>query len=243
MKLSRPTLALAVPFALLLTAACGSEPPGDVAAAPAAGTASPQAAAAGGEGGELPPGHPPIDFQAGGASLPSGHASSGSGGAAADGAAAASGGGLDWAVPAGWVSEPPANSMRRAQYRISGAGGDAECVVFYFGAGQGGDAQSNAERWASQFQNADGSPAMDTMKTRRASAGGREVLYVEARGTYDPGMMSGGAGGPKPGYALLGAVVQGPDANWFFKLTGPAAIVEAQRQAFEAMVGSVQPAT
>ena len=31
--------------------------------------------------------------------------------------------------------------MRRAQYRISGSGGDAECVVFYFGPGQGGDAR------------------------------------------------------------------------------------------------------
>jgi hypothetical protein len=155
---------------------------------------------------------------------------------------AGGGGALDWAVPAGWVSEPPANEMRRAQYRIAGAAGDAECVVFYFGPGQGGDAQSNAERWASQFKNADGTPAMDTMKTRAATVGGREVLYVEAHGAYDPGMMSGGSGGPKPGYALLGAVVQGGDANWFFKLTGPAATVEAQRAAFESLVGSIQPA-
>jgi hypothetical protein len=55
-------------------------------------------------------------------------------------------------------------------------------------------------------------------------------------------MMTGGAVEQKPGYALLGAIVEGPDANWFFKLTGPAATVDAQRQAFEAMVGSLRPA-
>jgi hypothetical protein len=41
--------------------------------------------------------------------------------------------------------------MRRAQYKVPGPAGAGECVVFYFGPGQGGDAQSNAERWASQF--------------------------------------------------------------------------------------------
>jgi hypothetical protein len=141
-------------------------------------------------------------------------------------------------VPDGWVPEPPANNMRRAQYRVPGPGGEGECVVFYFGAGQGGDAQANAARWAAQFKGADGAPATATMKTRTGNVGGMEVLYVEARGAYDPGMMAGGTGGPKPGYALLGAVVAGPESNWFFKLTGPERTVEAQRAAFEAMLGS-----
>jgi hypothetical protein len=40
---------------------------------------------------------------------------------------------------------------------------------------------------------------------------------------------------------LLGAVAPGPDANWFFKLTGPDKTVTAQRDAFIGMVKSLKP--
>jgi len=43
-----------------------------------------------------------------------------------------------------------------------------------------------------------------------------------------------------PGHMLLGAVATGPDANWFFKLTGPQATVEAQNEAFLGMVRSLK---
>ena len=45
---------------------------------------------------------------------------------------------------------------------------------------------------------------------------------------------------PKPGQMLLGAIAEGPDANWFFKLTGPEATLEAQREAFEGMILSLR---
>jgi hypothetical protein len=131
--------------------------------------------------------------------------------------------------------------MRRAQYRVPGKGGDAECAVFYFGAGQGGDAMSNATRWAGQFKRADGSPALDTMKTSNMTVGSRSVLLVEVAGTYDGGMtMTAEPSTPKPGYALLGAIVEGPDANWFFKLTGPEATIASQRDAFLSLLQSLK---
>jgi hypothetical protein len=130
--------------------------------------------------------------------------------------------------------------MRRAQYRVPGPGGDGECYVFYFGPGQGGTPMANAERWASQFADEKGQPAMAAMKTRTEKVGGADVLFVETRGTFMSGGMMGDQVVAKPGSALLGAVVEGPDANWFFKLTGPEATVSAQRAAFETMVRSVQ---
>jgi hypothetical protein len=39
---------------------------------------------------------------------------------------------------------------------------------------------------------------------------------------------------------LLGAIARGPDANWFFKATGPQKTLEANRAAFEAMVRSLR---
>ena len=147
---------------------------------------------------------------------------------------------IAWEVPAGWVSVPPSSTMRRAQYRVPGQGGDAECAVFYFGPGQGGDPQSNAERWAAQFLGPDGQPGTAKMTTSELAANGVKVLFVETKGTYMAGAMAGGPGTAVPGQALLGAIAEGPDANWFFKMTGPAATVEAQRAAFEGMLKSLK---
>ncbi len=148
---------------------------------------------------------------------------------------------LAWTVPRGWIEEKPASAMRRAQYRVPGESGDGECVVFYFGPGQGGDPISNAARWAEQFSLADGSPAHATMKTSEIEVGELKVVMVEVAGTYKGGMtMTSAPASPKPGYRLLGAVAPGPDANWFFKLTGPDATVNGQRGAFTSMVSSLR---
>jgi hypothetical protein len=146
---------------------------------------------------------------------------------------------LTWSVPAGWSTEMPANTMRRAQYAVNGAGGKAECVVFYFGPGQGGDASSNVNRWASQFTLADGTPAAAAMKTSTLKVGDIDVTLVEVTGTYSAGMMGGAAAAPMPNHMLLGAVATGADANWFFKLTGPESTVQEQRAAFDGMLRSL----
>jgi hypothetical protein len=130
--------------------------------------------------------------------------------------------------------------MRRAQYRIPGPGGPAECAVFYFGPGQGGDAKSNAARWASQFHGADGGPAGDAVKTREIKVGDIPVVLVEVTGTYAGGMGSGPSGPERPNYMLLGAIAQGPDANWFFRATGPRATLETQRAAFDGLIRSLK---
>jgi hypothetical protein len=181
----------------------------------------------------LPPGHPPID--AGGAppsALPAIPEGAGTGDAA-----------LKWKVPSAWIAEQPASPMRRAQYRVPGKAGDGECAVFYFGPGQGGDPMSNAVRWAQQFTLADGSSAQSTMKTSEIEAGGLKIFLVEVAGTYKGGMtMTAEPAVPKPGYRLLGAVAPGPDANWYFKLTGPDATVSGARDAFLSMVKSTKHA-
>jgi hypothetical protein len=148
---------------------------------------------------------------------------------------------LTWAAPADWVVEAPSNPMRKAQYRVPGEAGDAECVVFYFGPGQGGDPLSNAQRWAKQFTLADGRPGTAGMKTEYRKVAEIDVLTVEVTGTYRRGLgMRSQGEPPKPGQMLLGAIAKGPDANWFFKLSGPQATVEAQRAAFERLVGSLE---
>lgn len=207
----RGGLALSGVLLVMLAALLGGPPSGDAQTRP------------------LPPGHPPTGDAGTHPSIPAPPPGSG-----------ADGQGLHWKLPAGWTEEAPSSSMRRAQYRIPGPGGSAECVVFYFGPGQGGDAKSNAARWASQFHRADGGPVGDAMKSREIKVGDIPVVLVEITGTYVGGMGSGPSGPERPNYMLLGAIAQGPDANWFFRATGPRATLEGQRAAFDGLVRSLK---
>jgi hypothetical protein len=148
---------------------------------------------------------------------------------------------LVWDVPAGWVEEAPASSMRKNQYRVSGESGDAECVVYYFGPGQGGDPLANAQRWAGQFSQPDGSSSLEHMQVTELTSARVPVQIVEVTGTYDGGMtMTDQPAQEKTGYMLLGGIALGSDAPWFFKLTGPEPLVRAQRDAFVEMMESIR---
>jgi len=154
------------------------------------------------------------------------------------GAQAESAGGIQWAAPAGWKSEG-ARPMRAATYRAPAAPGDkedGECAVFYFGPGQGGGVEDNLKRWIAQFENTQGEP-----KRARQTINGLNVTTIDLAGTYT------GAGGPmaaakasKPGYRLLGGIVEAPQGPVFFKFTGPVKTVAAQQGAFQGLLKSVR---
>ena len=148
---------------------------------------------------------------------------------------------LTWTAPSEWTKEKPSSPLRRGQYRIPGPGGPAECTVFYFGPGQGGDAESNIERWISQFRRADGSPASNAAKKRQITVGALPVALVEVQGTFVGGAGPMAVREARPNYMLLGAVAEGPDANWFFRAIGPRDTLERQREAFERLVSSIKP--
>lgn len=177
----------------------------------------------------LPPGHPPVGKGEPTPPIPGPPPGSGSGSQ-----------GLTWTMPSAWTKETPSSPMRRAQYRLPGPGGPGECVVFYFGPGQGGDAKANAARWASQFRRPDGSPVGDGYTMQETKVGDLAVVLVEITGTYVGGMGGGPVGPERPNYMLLGAIADGPDAKWFFRATGPRATLEAQRTAFDRMIRSLK---
>lgn len=150
---------------------------------------------------------------------------------------------LAWTAPATWIEEVPSSAMRRAQYRVPGSDGDGECVVYYFGPGQGGDPQSNAARWAGQFTQPDGSSSLEAMRVSRLDGGTLPIQIVEISGTYDGGMtMTDAPAQAHSGYMLLGGIALAADAPWFFKFTGPESTVRAERRAFEAMLESLHAA-
>jgi hypothetical protein len=149
---------------------------------------------------------------------------------------------LHWTDPAEWKRTPPASSMRQAQYaapKVACDTEDAELVVFYFGPGQGGKVDDNLTRWYGQFTQPDGGSTRDQAKIDKRTVNGLNVTTVQVQGTFDGGgMMGQSASGPKPGWALLGAIAETPAGPWFFKMTGPAKTVAAARAPFDALVAS-----
>jgi hypothetical protein len=150
--------------------------------------------------------------------------------------------GVRWTAPAGWKAEA-ARPMRAATYSIPLAAGDqgiAECVVNYFGPGQGGGVDANVERWRGQVQGSDGKPA--PAKIDKRTVRGISITTIDASGAYT-GMGGPMMAGSKPvaGYRLIGAIVEGPGGSVFFKLTGPAKTIAAQQKNFEQLLASIQP--
>ena len=158
--------------------------------------------------------------------------------------------GLSFAVPQDWVSSPPSNKMRAAQFTIpAAAGGDApQLVVSFFGEGKGGDAASNIDRWIGMIGRPDGKPATERATRETRKVGQFTVSMVTVDGSYDAstGMgMAGGmndahGGGVKPDYRLWGAVVEGPGGPWFFKATGPRGTLQKAEPALKSLVASVK---
>jgi hypothetical protein len=150
--------------------------------------------------------------------------------------------GVRWTAPEGWKNEG-ARPMRAATYTVPPAAGDrtnAECVVYFFGEGQGGSVEANIERWKGQFHTASGSPA--PAQIAKKASHGLTITTIDSSGDYS------GMGGPiasgqstVPGYRLLGAIVEGAHGNLFVKFTGPMKTIAENQKKFDQLVASFEP--
>ncbi|ADG66610.1 hypothetical protein Plim_0765 [Planctopirus limnophila DSM 3776] len=131
--------------------------------------------------------------------------------------------GLELEVPAAWNSQPPANSMRLAQFVVPGATPEAsaELVISSFG----GAVDANLNRWAAQFA-ADGRE----VKVTRGKVPQGEYYLSDITGTFNQPVGPPMAGKTKavPGTRSLSVMLLTPEKGTFFlKLTGPDATVKA----------------
>jgi hypothetical protein len=152
--------------------------------------------------------------------------------------------GLRYGVPQSWERVPAPSDMRAAQYRIPGptpdAADDAEVVLFFFGAGKGGTAEANLERWYAQFTQPDGKPSRDAAVTTVRTVNGLKVTSVDLQGTYTPAQMGTEAKGPRPGTRMLAAVIEGPGGPWFLRVIGPATTLDGVSGEFNQVLRSVE---
>ena len=152
-------------------------------------------------------------------------------------------GNLKFTIPAKWQIEMVESPARGGQWRVPplhGVGEGGEVVAFYFGAGVGGTAKENIEAWIGTMFNAEGHPAAAEVKHHET--GGLKISQVVIFGTYN--QMISLPGVPpvlKSNYGLLGAVIENPQGNIYWRFTGPEALITATLPLFNKVVDSVKP--
>ena len=130
---------------------------------------------------------------------------------------------LSYEVPAAW-EEFPAQSVRKANFRVSDTNGKAEVAVTVF-PGDVGGMRANINRWLGQIGldpvDADGVSAV----TRPITISAHDGLLVDLQG---------------PEQSILGGILAFHGSTWFFKMQGSTGTVAAQADAMEAFLGSVR---
>lgn len=147
---------------------------------------------------------------------------------------------VKWTTPGSWQTGPE-KPMRAATYLIPAAAGDSEggeCAVF---ANIGGGVEANIKRWIGQFEQPDGSSSEAKAKQKKETINGFAVTTVDLLGTFaGGGMAMGQPATKKPNYRLLGAIVETPQGEVFFKFTGPVKTVTAAQADFQALLKSLK---
>lgn len=131
-----------------------------------------------------------------------------------------------WKVPSHWVVGGP-RAMRLASFEIPGEGNASGDLSISTLASGGGGLLANVNRWRGQAKL---NPVDEATLAKEAQTialpGGQKATVVDL----------GGAGPTR----ILGAIVPDGDKSWFFKLTGPDALVVKERENFLAWLKSIE---
>jgi hypothetical protein len=152
-------------------------------------------------------------------------------------------GNLEFTIPSKWRIEMVESPARGGQWRVPplhGEGEGGEVVVFYFGPGVGGTAEENIEAWIGTMFNAEGHPA--AAERKHHVTGGLKISQVVIFGTYNQAVsLPGVPPVPKSDYGLLGAVIENPQGNIYWRFTGPEPLITANLPLFNKVIDSVRP--
>lgn len=141
----------------------------------------------------------------------------------------ATGADLVWTAPATWTSKP-ASAMRKASFSIPAGDTALDLAITAFPGAVGGEV-ANVNRWRSQLQLAPLSEADVASTFERLNVHGLSVTIVAATNPAS-----------SPPQRILGAMIPFGRATWFFKLMGPADVVNQTEPAFREFLQSVKAA-
>ena len=140
-----------------------------------------------------------------------------------------------------WEKKKPRFNIVEAEFEAKPAKGEGTGARLTIMA-SGGSIDQNLERWFGQFSQEDGSYTADKSKQKEEKINGMTVHLVDIAGTYadSPGPF---AGNPtmRKNYRMLGAIVETKIAgNYYFKMYGPADVMQEHEKRFMAMVKSIK---
>ena len=139
---------------------------------------------------------------------------------------------LKWNIPPGW-EEQPAGDVRFASFLITADGGRrAEMSVTQFPGTVGGDL-ANINRWRGQLQLAPITEAELPKFVRPIELPAGQFQFTEM--ASEAPVLQG-----KFRIQMLGAWSKKGDRTWFFKLAGETELVNAQRDAFQTFLRSIE---
>jgi hypothetical protein len=146
----------------------------------------------------------------------------------------ATGPALTWDAPPSWTPGPE-RPMRKATLLIADESGGpgAELAVTAFPGDVGGNL-ANVNRWRQQLGLPPISASQLSSALRHIDVGPLHVDVVELVGSATP---------PSVPQRVLGAIVPHAGSTWFFKLTGPDALVARERETFLRFLQSLRPAS
>ncbi len=143
----------------------------------------------------------------------------------------ANGPGLTWTAPSAWQAKP-LGAMRKGSFNLVGEGGaTADLSITAFPGAVGGDL-ANINRWRGQVALPPITEAELPKATQRFTANGLEFSVVD--------LASADPANPQ---RILGGMTPYQGAMWFFKLTGPDALVAGAKPAFLDFLKTVKAAT
>lgn len=131
----------------------------------------------------------------------------------------AEGDGLVWTAPAHWSANPAAG-MRRGSFAIRGPQGEADMAITAFPGDVGGEL-ANINRWRGQL----GLPALNPAELPAV----RTPVHTDH---FEFILVEFGNPAATPPTRMLGAFTAHQGNTWFFKLSGPDALVAAEKSAF-----------
>jgi hypothetical protein len=130
---------------------------------------------------------------------------------------------IKWEIPQGW-SPAPASAMRYASFAVNADGEKADISVVTF-PGDGGSDTDNVNRWRQQI----GLAAVDSNALKAMMA------PVHAGDVHIDTVDMAGANA-----RVVAGWVRHDGRAWFFKLTGPATVVEREKPRFVTFLQSVR---
>ena len=132
-------------------------------------------------------------------------------------------------APNGWTPSK-GSAMRAASFGIAGLAGASADVSVVPLPGDSGSVLENVNRWRSQLQLAPIASEDDPALGKKSETPAGEIFISQMVST-EPVLDGKKA-------AIGSAILKRPGMTWFFKITGEANLVEANREKFEAFVRS-----